>query len=194
MDYNKSLAMVSEDWDKSIIPALSEYIKIDNLSKNYDPEWNTNGKLEKACKHLLDWSLAQGVKGLTGEVYKEEGRSPMLVLEIPANCDSKKTLLLYGHFDKQPHMLPWAEGLHPLVPTIKDGYLYGRGASDDGYATFAIVEAIKTVQQNGGRHGKIVVTVEGGEESGSPDLVYYLTKLGDRIGKPDLMVCMDSGW
>lgn len=193
MDYTKTSKMVEEDFEKSIIPGLSEFVKIDNLSKSYDPEWNTNGKLEKACQHLLNWSLAQGVKGMKGEMYKEEGRSPMLVLEIEPNSDSKKNILLYGHFDKQPHMLPWADGLHPTEPVIKDGYLYGRGSSDDGYSTFTIVEAIKVVQQNGGKHGKIIITIEGGEESGSPDLIYYLKKLGPRVGTPDLMVCMDSG-
>lgn len=134
MDYNKTLAMCKEDFDKSIIPSLSDYVRIDNLSPAYDPEWKTNGKLEKATKHILDWALAQDVQGIKGEVYKEEGHTPMVFIEIPSNCDSQKTILLYGHCDKQPHMLPWAEGLHPTNPVIKNGYLYGRGASDDGYA------------------------------------------------------------
>lgn len=87
----------------------------------------------------------------------------------------------------------WEEGLHPRKPVIKEGYLYGRGASDDGYATYAIVESIKLIQQTGGKHGKIIIAVEGDEESGSADLIYYLKKLESRIGQPDLMICMDSG-
>jgi acetylornithine deacetylase/succinyl-diaminopimelate desuccinylase-like protein len=43
------------------------------------------------------------------------------------------------------------------------------------------------------KHGRILVTIESGEESGSPDLVYYLKSLKDRIGELDLMICMDSG-
>ena len=192
MEYDKTIKEVKEDFEKSIIPGLSEYIKIDNLSPNYDPEWQTNGKLEKAGNHLLNWAKSQGVKGLKGELIEEKGRTPLIFLEIEPQ-GSNKNILLYGHFDKQPHLGTWAEGLHPTKPVIKNGNLYGRGASDDGYAIFAIVESIKAIQQQGGKHGKICVTVEGGEESGSPDLIYYLQKLSPRIGTPDLMVCMDSG-
>ena len=192
MDYDKTIKEISNEFDTNIIPSLSDYIRIDNLSPNYDPEWETNFKLEKAGYHLLVWSLNQGVKGMKGELIKEPGRTPMVYLEIPPQ-GSDKTILLYGHFDKQPHLGEWAEGLGPTKPVIKDGNLYGRGASDDGYSTYTCVSAIKAIQSQKGKHGKIIITIEGGEESGSPDLVYYLKKLSDRIGTPDLMVCMDSG-
>lgn len=32
-----------------------DYIRIDNLSRTYDAEWDTNGKLEKAAHHIKDW-------------------------------------------------------------------------------------------------------------------------------------------
>ena len=90
-------------------------------------------------------------------------------------------------------MTGWKEGLGALTPVIQDGYLYGRGASDDGYASFTIVESIKAIEEQGGKHGKIFITIEGGEESGSPDLMYYLNKIATEMGKPDFMICMDSG-
>jgi len=192
MDYDKTIKEISEEFDNNIIPSLSDYVRIDNLSPNYDPEWETNFKIEKAGYHLLVWALNQGVKGMKGELIKEPGRTPMVYLEVPPQ-GSDKTLLLYGHFDKQPHLGEWAEGLGPTKPVIKDGNLYGRGASDDGYSTYTCVSAIKAIQSQGGKHGKIVITIEGGEESGSPDLIYYLKKISDKIGTPDLMVCMDSG-
>jgi len=194
MDYKKSLEISKRDFQSSIIPGLSEYVKIDNLSPEYDPEWKTNGKLEKAGNHLVTWAQNQGLKGLKAQLITETDRTPLVFLEIaPTDPSIKKTLLLYGHFDKQPHMDGWEEGLGPLTPVIRDGYLYGRGASDDGYATFTIVESIKIIQEQGGKHGKIFVTIEGGEESGSPDLMYYLGKLKDITGEPDMMICMDSG-
>jgi len=36
---------------------------------------------------------------------------------------------MYGHFDKQPHMTGWNEGLSPIDPKIKEDKLYGRGGS-----------------------------------------------------------------
>lgn len=192
MDFERTLKEGQEDFQKSILPALMDFIRIDNLSPAYDPEWKTNGKLEKACEHLLNWAKNQGVKGLKGEIVKEENRTPLIFIEIEPN-GIDKTVLLYGHMDKQPPLGEWAEGLHPTKPVIRGNLLYGRGASDDGYALFAIVELVKLIQNQGKKHGRIIATVEGGEESGSPDLVYYLKKLQDRIGNVDLMVCLDSG-
>jgi acetylornithine deacetylase/succinyl-diaminopimelate desuccinylase-like protein len=193
MDYDKSVAQTETDFTNSIIPGLCKYVEIDNLSPEYDPEWKTNGKLEKAANHLIEWAKNQGVKGLTAEMVQEKDRTPLVFIQVePSSPDVKKNILLYGHFDKQPHMLPWNEGLDPLKPTMKGDYLYGRGASDDGYCTFTIVEAIKLIQLQGQKHGKINITIEGCEESGSVDLMYYLEKLNDRIGEIDMMVCMDS--
>ena len=193
MDYDKSIAQTETDFTNSLIPGLCKFIEIDNLSPEYDPEWKVNGKLEKAANHLIEWAKNQGVKGLTAEMVKEDDRTPLVFIQVePSSPDIKKNILLYGHFDKQPHMLPWNEGLDPLKPTMKGDYLYGRGASDDGYCTFTIVEAIKLIQLQGQKHGKINITIEGCEESGSLDLMYYLEKLNDRIGEIDMMVCMDS--
>ena len=192
MKHEQTLKDVQKDFQDSILPGLEDFVRIDNLSPEFDPEWETNGKAEKAGNHLINWALKQGVKGMKAELVKEKGRTPLVFIEIDAN-GSNKTVLLYGHFDKQPPLGEWDEGLAPTKPVVKDGKLYGRGASDDGYALFAIVESIKVIQLQGGKHGRIVITIESGEESGSPDLVYYLKSLSERIGTPDVMFCMDSG-
>jgi acetylornithine deacetylase/succinyl-diaminopimelate desuccinylase-like protein len=71
--------------------------------------------------------------------------------------------------------------------------LFARGLADDGYSVFAAVAAVECALAGGGRHGRIVILIEGSEESGSPDLTAYLTELADRIGVPDLVVALDSG-
>lgn len=105
-----------------------------------------------------------------------------------------RSILLYGHLDKQPPLTDtWAEGLHPYKPVIKDGKLYGRGGSDDGYSMFAALASIENLQQQNLPHGRCVIFIEASEESGSPDLPFYIEKLRDRIGVPDLIICLDSG-
>lgn len=54
--------------------------------------------------------------------------------------------MLYGHLDKQPYKDDWDEGLGPITPVVRNGYLYGRGGADDGYAPFASLLAVKAAQ------------------------------------------------
>jgi acetylornithine deacetylase/succinyl-diaminopimelate desuccinylase-like protein len=68
--------------------------------------------------------------------------------------------------------------------------LFGRGTADDGYATFAAVTALLAA---GGGTGRVLVLIEASEESGSPDLLAYVDHLRERIGRPRLVVCLDSG-
>lgn len=192
MEYKKTLEYLEKEFSATIIPTLMEYIKIDNLSKNFDPEWNTNGKLEKAARLLLDWALKQNVKGLKGELLKIDDLSPLIHIEIESN-GGDGNVLMYGHYDKQPHFTGWEEGTGPCTPVIKGDLLYGRGGADDGYAIFSSLISIKAIQDFGLKHGKVNIIIEGSEESGSPHLMQYIEKLNEKIGTPDLLVCMDSG-
>lgn len=45
----------------------------------------------------------------------------------------------------------------------------------------------------GYKHPRIVLTFESEEESGSVNYMYYMNKLDSRIGKPDVLICTDSG-
>jgi len=134
----------------------------------------------------------QNIKGFSGEIIKYEGLTPIIFIEISGEVQGKSAFL-YGHYDKQPHFTGWAEGLGPLLPVIKGDWLYGRGGADDGYAIFSSLLAVKALQTHGIKHGRVVILIEGSEESGSPHLMTYVNKLKDRIGEPNLIVCLDSG-
>ena len=54
--------------------------------------------------------------------------------------------MLYGHLDKQPPLGDWSEGLDPYVPVRRGDRLYGRGLADDGYATFAALLALESLE------------------------------------------------
>ena len=79
------------------------------------------------------------------------------------------------------------------MPVREGDRLYGRGGADDGYSAFAALTAIEAVQAAGGAHARCVVVIEASEESGSADLPAHIENLGDRIGTPSLVVCLDSG-
>ena len=53
--------------------------------------------------------------------------------------------------------------------------------------------AIEALHDQNIAHPRLVVVIECSEESGSPDLPHYLNAHEERIGRPDLVVCLDSG-
>ena len=186
-------AFIDKLWDDEILPTLIEYIRIPNKSPAFDPEWQKHGYMAKAVKLYESWAMAKiaQLPGAKLEVLQLEGRTPLLFIEIPG--EAKGTVLLYGHLDKQPEMKGWAEGTGPWEPVMKDDKLYGRGGADDGYAMFASIAAILSLHAEGKKHARCVICIEACEESGSYDLPAYIDHLADRIGTPDLVVCLDSG-
>jgi len=64
--------------------------------------------MEKAVVLLAEWCKRQPIKGLTVEIARLPGRTPLLFIEVPGS--SNDTVLMYGHFDKQPEFTGWREG------------------------------------------------------------------------------------
>lgn len=182
---------IEQVWQTEIVPSLMDYIKIPNKSPHFDEHWQEHGYMEQAVKHIAAWCQAHAPKGMQMEVIRLPGRTPLLFMEVPGQIE--ETVLLYGHLDKQPEMVGWQEGLGPWQPVIRDGKLYGRGGADDGYSAYASLTAINALQQQGLPHARCVLIIEACEESGSYDLPFYIDALQERIGKPSLVICLDSG-
>src|SRR5215204_1515778 len=193
MDSQRLKQFVDPFWDDSILPSITEYIRIPNKSPAFDPQWVEHGYMEDAVKLMVGWATPQlaGFPGAALEVVRLEGRTPLIFIEVPG--DSDDTVLLYGHLDKQPEMKGWAEGMGPWTPVMKGDKLYGRGGADDGYAAFASLTAIRAVRDAGEKLARCVVLIEACEESGSYDLPAYIEHLAPRIGSPSLVICLDSG-
>jgi acetylornithine deacetylase/succinyl-diaminopimelate desuccinylase-like protein len=182
---------VENKWEDEIISSLSDYIRIPALSEAFDPDWEKNGHIEAAVEHIAAWCRAQDIAGLTVEINRIPGRTPLIYMEVPGTID--ENILLYQHLDKQPEFVGWHEGLGPWTPVRRGDKLYGRGGADDGYGAYASLTAIKGLQLQGIPHANLKLIVEASEESGSPDLPSHLVSLADRIGTPSLVVCLDSG-
>ena len=191
MRIEENTIFVNNIWDNSILPALTDYIKIPNKSPFFDPNWKQNGYMDKAVKLISEWCQKEAIEGMKLEVVQLEGRTPVIFIEIPGQNDD--TVLLYGHMDKQPEMAGWDNGLDPWTPVLRGDKLYGRGGADDGYSTFASLAAIKSLRHQNIPHARCVILIEACEESGSYDLPFYIDALEKRIGNPSLVICLDSG-
>src|ERR1041385_6792905 len=181
-------------FQSSIVPTLVDYIKIPNKSVMFDPEWRAHGFMDKATEMFASWARSQLPQGATLDIVRLGERTPVIFIDIPGTGGrAGDTVMLYGHLDKQPEMLPWREGLGPWTPVLEGDKLYGRGGADDGYAMFASLASINALRRDNIPHARCVILIEACEESGSVDLPAYIDHLAPRIGQLSLVVCLDSG-
>ncbi len=197
LNADQALAQVSQAWDGDIVQRLKDYVEIPAKSPSFDANWAEAGLLETVVRNTAQWIEAQRVAGLTLEVVRLPGRTPVLFFEVASTRSgaqaSDATVLMYGHLDKQPEFSGWRADLGPWTPKYEDGRLYGRGSADDGYAAYAAVAAIQALKTQNVAHPRIVGLIETCEESGSYDLMPYIDVLRARLGDVGLVVCLDSG-
>lgn len=195
MDHSEVHAAVADGWAESALPSLVEFVGIPALSPAFDADWAKSGQLRAAVEHVRAWIASRGLPGAGFEILELPGRSPLLVVDVPATAGAQAqgAVILYGHLDKQPSVGEWSAGLDPWKAVVRDDRLYGRGAVDDGYSGYAATLALEAVRAAGGEHARTVLLLETGEESGSPDLSAYMDLLADRLGEVSLVVCLDAG-
>ena len=191
LDLDKLSDFVEEWWDKSALPSLCEFVEIPALSPSFDSEWEANGYLDAAVNTFIAWTRSLPLKGLTVSVHRLKKRSPLLLVKIEGDSDGE--VLFYSHLDKQPEATGWSKGKGPWKPVIEDDWLFGRGSVDDGYGGYAGILSVLALQDQGVSHPTCRFLIETGEESGSPDLSFYLDELESVLGVPDLVIVLDTG-
>jgi acetylornithine deacetylase/succinyl-diaminopimelate desuccinylase-like protein len=195
MDLAELRNFVDRKWDADLVPRLVDYVKVPAKSPAFDASWAAHGHLQSVVKDAEAWCRAQSVEGMKLEIVSIEGRTPCLFFDVPATGGrgNDRTVLFYGHLDKQPEMSGWRDGLGPWKPVIEGDLLYGRGAADDGYAIYAALTVIAALDAQGVARPRCVGLIETCEESGSFDLPAYLDLLAPRLGDVALVAGLDSG-
>ena len=178
LDPKQISEFVNSEFDRVYKPSLMDFIRIKNVSPSFDPNWNTNGFLKVAADHLKNFAETAEINKLKTTILKDDDKTPLLYITIDSSSTTeKKSILMYGHLDKQPPYIGWDKNKDPYIPVEENGRLYGRGSCDDGYALYAALLSIRVLQKFSIPHPAIKIIIEGGEESGSTDLPTYLEKL-----------------
>jgi len=189
-----ALAHARSHWSTDVLPLLQTYAAIPGVSPAYDPDWEAHGLLSETADLIAAWALDRHLPGATVEVVRIPGLTPTVVVDVPAtDPEATGTVLIYGHYDKQPPFDGWTAGRGPWAPVVEGEWIYARGVADDGYALPSALLALEAVRAGGGRHARCVVLAEGSEESGSPHLRQVLAHLAEQIGTPDVVIALDSG-
>jgi acetylornithine deacetylase/succinyl-diaminopimelate desuccinylase-like protein len=131
--------------------------------------------------------IADRLAFANGRVVESDGH-PVVLGELHASRDAP-TILVYGHYDVQPAGDASAWETPPFEPTVRDGRLYGRGATDD---KGPVVVALETARAFAGAPPlNVRFLIEGEEEIGSPSLPTFLEAHRDELAA-DLVVSADG--
>jgi acetylornithine deacetylase/succinyl-diaminopimelate desuccinylase-like protein len=133
--------------------------------------------IPETARIVLDRTKKRG--GIAAEALSVDGGPPTIVGETGRG---DRTLLIYNHYDVQPPdpLDEWATP--PFEPTERDGYLFGRGVSDNKGNLLARLQAIEAYRATIGELPlRIRVLYEGEEESGSAHLSAFVARYGDRL-------------
>ncbi len=166
------------------IEELKEFLKIPSVSTL--PEHKKD--IERCAVFVSDKLKKAGMNRV--KIYKTEGH-PIVYGEW-LGAPGKPTLLIYGHYDVQP--VDPIELWHspPFEPTIKDGKIYARGATDDKGQVYMHVKSVESFFNTvGSLPLNVKFLIEGEEEIGSSNLEIFL-KQNKELLKCDAVIISDT--
>ncbi|NLF69362.1 MAG: dipeptidase [Candidatus Anammoximicrobium sp.] len=162
---------------------LCELLRIPSVSADR----NYAGDIRRAA----DWVAARLRRlGLATQVV-ETGGHPLVYAESPP-VPGAPTVLVYGHYDVQPAdpLDQWTSP--PFEPTVRDGNLYARGATDDKGQLLTHINSAQAWIETAGRLPlQLKFLIEGEEEVGSESLNKFLEQAADQLAC-DVVVVSDT--
>lgn len=174
-----------DDNQERFVEELIRFVKIPSVS----------ARTEHASDvaQAADWVVQKLARiGMNNaQAYKTAGHPVVCADWLLAGAD-KPTVLIYGHFDVQPAepLAPWTTP--PFEPALRDGKLYGRGASDDKGGMMTPILAIEALLATTGRLPvNVKVFFEGEEEIGSPSIPEWVAAHRDILAS-DMIFSADG--
>jgi acetylornithine deacetylase/succinyl-diaminopimelate desuccinylase-like protein len=142
-------------------------------------------------RNAAEWLLAKAKSlGFTGALYETPGH-PVVYAELCPHADAP-TVLIYGHYDVQPPDPLDQWHTPPFTPTIRDGYIYARGATDDKGQLYTFFNAIESIIKVEGKLPvNVKLVIEGEEEIGSPNFAAFVNSHRELL-KADIVTLSDS--
>jgi acetylornithine deacetylase/succinyl-diaminopimelate desuccinylase-like protein len=168
--------------DPAWLEELSQFLRIESVSA--DPEHAED--VRRAAEWVRDF-----VRNAGGDAELVETETfPLAVGDIGASGGGEApTVLVYGHFDVQPPGPLDAWESPPFEPTVRDGWLYGRGTADDKGQLYALLKAAQLLGAAGELPVNVRIVCDGEEETGGHQVVDFIAR--DERGA-DAAVIFDS--
>ncbi len=156
------------------------------------PSVSTDSSRKIEVEQAADFLLNQLNSLKLSRVERYETQGHPIVYGEHCPFDDRPTVLIYGHYNVQPSDPDHLWDTPPFEPTIKDGKIYARGASDDKGQSFTHVKALQSlIEADGGIPVNVKILLEGEEEIGSPNLVPFIESHKDML-QCDMVLISDT--
>jgi acetylornithine deacetylase/succinyl-diaminopimelate desuccinylase-like protein len=155
------------------------------------PSISAGARDEEALQHAAAWAVQRVRRaGGVADLVPTPGGAPLVVGDLRSARKNAKTVMIYGHYDVQDPGDPELWDSPPFEPTIRDGRIYARGATDDKGNFFPLLHVACALAAAGDLPVHVRVLIEGAEESGSDDVGEWVR--ADARGA-DAVIVFDSG-
>ena len=164
---------------------LYDFLHIPSVSTNPAHAADMQRAAEWLVTHMHDLGLQNA------QVMPTAGY-PVAYGEWLGAGQDKPTVLVYGHYDVVPAEMD--DGWHtpPFEPTVKNGKIYARGATDDKGQLFIHIKALESyLKTTGSAPVNVKFFIEGEEEVASPNLVPFIKAHLDLL-KSDVCIISDT--
>ncbi|THH23069.1 hypothetical protein EUX98_g8107 [Antrodiella citrinella] len=142
-------------------------------------------------RHLV----AQMPRAVRCRIIFREDNNPLVLATFHGAKSQHKLprILFYGHYDViDAPVNGWSSDPFQLLPL--NGYLYGRGITDNKGPVMAVACAAATLLRKRALDLDLVMLIEGEEESGSRGFRDTVKKYKDQIGEVDAILVSNSTW
>jgi acetylornithine deacetylase/succinyl-diaminopimelate desuccinylase-like protein len=169
----------------AILERLKTLLRMPSIST--DPAYAD--AMQAARDYLLQRLRTMGMQN----VQVLQGGGQPAVFGEWLGAPGRPTLIVYGHYDVQPADPLELWTTPPFEPTIRDGRIYARGASDvKGSTTIAVETIAGFLAVTGGCPVNLKLFIEGEEECGSPSLRGIVERYRGLL-EADAMLSADGG-
>jgi acetylornithine deacetylase/succinyl-diaminopimelate desuccinylase-like protein len=154
--------------DPAWLAEVSEWLRIPSVSA--DPAHRDD--VQAAGEWLCEFVRAAG-----GDCeLLDDGPRPLAIGELRASAgaDDAPTVLVYGHFDVQPPAPLELWESPPFEPTVRGGWLYGRGVADDKGQLYLLLKAAALLAADGALPVNVRIACDGEEEVGGHGIVDWI--------------------
>ena len=131
---------------QELIEYLKQLIELQSVSADISKKAESLKTAEFISSKLLE--LGAETKIVPNAIT---GKNPLLFGKLGSD-PAKKTILFYSHYDVQPALKEDGWDTEPFIVIEKEGYLYGRGVTDDKGPIAVVYQAVKELQKKSGKN------------------------------------------